>query len=366
MYSNIHYITEKTQNEMTSLCLEQLLTNKKSCSLVIINDTIKLSALPILTDVGKQALEENKNLIVVLTETSPSFWKQQFHTDKVKDMFIIDAFSNPRGWDDSVTEKDSNVLQVNDINNMEELILKPIMKKVMNTAANCTILMDSITPLALISQRRTYQLLKALESLTTDSIRLMVGYHSDIKLTSSTGLNMQDSLKRLASVIIDLEAIKEKTHFETQAALTGFIPQDTFSYLTITSNSIVKGGIANIEWRKKSGKVTYESNGFIFNHQTKRLEVIPKSVIDNEKSITEEELTSATESMQIDPTANLSFNLSLTEEQRKAKENLVLPYLKAQQLEVSIDEEKKTGLIYYDPDAADDFDDEDPDDDLDI
>lgn len=177
---------------------------------------------------------------------------------------------------------------------------------------------------------------------------------------------MQDSLKRLASVIIDLEAIKEKTLFETQAALTGFIPQDTFSYLTITSNSIVKGGIANIEWRKKSGKVTYESNGFIFNHQTKRLEVIPKNVIDNEKSITEEELSSATESMQIDPTANLSFNLSLTEEQRKAKENLVLPYLKAQQLEVSIDEEKKTGLIYYDPDAADDFDDEDPDDDLDI
>lgn len=152
---------------MTSLCLEQLLTNKKSCSLVIINDTIKLSALPILTDVGKQALEENKNLIVVLTETSPSFWKQQFHNDKVKDMFIIDAFSNPRGWDDSVTEKDSNVLQVNDIDNMEELILKPIMKKVMNTAANCTIVMDSITPLALISQRRTYQLLKALESLTT-------------------------------------------------------------------------------------------------------------------------------------------------------------------------------------------------------
>lgn len=178
---------------------------------------------------------------------------------------------------------------------------------------------------------------------------------------------MQDSLKRLASVIIVLEAIKEKTQFETQAALTGFIPQDTFSYLTVTSNSVVKGGIANIEWRKKSGKVTYESNGFIFNDKTKRLDVIAKNqLVHEKKDNVEEELTTATESMKIDPTANLSFNLSLTEEQRKAKENLILPHYKAQQLEVSIDEEKKQGLIYYDPDAADDFDDEDPDDDLDI
>lgn len=151
---------------MTSLCLEQLLTNKKSCSLVLINDTIKLSALPILTDVAKQSVEENKNLIVLLTETSPFLWKQHFPSDKVKDMFIIDAFSNPRGWDESIAEKDSNVLQVNDIDNMEELILAPIMKKVTDSP-NCTILIDSITPLALISQRRAYQLLKALESLTT-------------------------------------------------------------------------------------------------------------------------------------------------------------------------------------------------------
>lgn len=186
---------------------------------------------------------------------------------------------------------------------------------------------------------------------------------------SKTGLTLQDSLNRLASVIIGLEPLRERTHFETQAALTGFIPQDTFSYLTITSNSIVKGGIAHIEWRKKSGKVTYESNGFIYNNQTGYLDVVPKNQL---TGIIEqiETIESETEAMQIDPkmdpTANLSFNLSLTDEQRKTKENLVLPYLKAQQLEVSIDEEKKSGLIYYDPDAADDFDDEDPDDDLDI
>ncbi|KAI7871935.1 uncharacterized protein EV154DRAFT_431532 [Mucor mucedo] len=176
---------------------------------------------------------------------------------------------------------------------------------------------------------------------------------------------MQDSLDRLASVIIKLEALKERTHFETQAALTGFVPQDVFSYLTVTSNCVSKGGIAHIQWRKKSGKVTYESNGFIQNGAY--LEVVPTSQL---TGTVEETVEDREEDMpldpKMDPTANLSFNLSLTDEQRKQKEDLVLPYIKAQQFEVTMDEEKKTGLIYYDPDAADDFDDEDPDDDLDI
>lgn len=192
-----------------------------------------------------------------------------------------------------------------------------------------------------------------------------MGYHSDVKLISKTGLALQDSLNRLGSVIIKLEALKERTAFETQAALTGFVPQDTFSYLTITSNCLTKGGIAHIEWRKKSGKVQYESNGFLLSDNG-LLQVVAANQLTLEK---EEE--PEPEAMQVDtksdPTANLSFNLSLTDEQRKTKENLVLPFMKAQQLEVSVEEEKKSsGLIYYDPDAADDFDDEDPDDDLDI
>lgn len=180
---------------------------------------------------------------------------------------------------------------------------------------------------------------------------------------------MQDSLDRLASVIIKLESLKERTYLETQAALTGFTPQDTFSYLTVTSNCIAKGGIAHIEWRKKSGKVTYESNGFILD-ASGYLTVVPATQLTG--VVVPEPVESVDDdAMQLDPkmdpTANLSFNLSLTDQQRQQKENLVLPYLKAQQLEVSIDEEKKnSGLIYYDPDAADDFDDEDPDDDLDI
>lgn len=348
---------------MTSLYLEQLLSNKKSSCFVLVKDTIRLSALPILTDIGKRALTEDKTLIVLLTETSPSFWRQQFSPLKQKNIFIIDAYTDPNGWNEPSTLE--NCVQVRDINNMEKLILSPIIKKTMETP-NCTLLIDSLAPLAMISQHRTYQLVKALESLTTDAIRLIVGFHSDIKYISKTGLNMQDSLDRLASVIIRLESLKERTHFEAHAALTGFVPQDVFSYLTVTSNCVSKGGIAHIEWRKKSGKVTYESNGFILDGEF--LEVVPTSQLTGtvEETVDESQEDAMQLDPKMDPTANLSFNLSLTDEQRKQKEDLVLPYIKAQQFEVSMDEEKKTGLIYYDPDAADDFDDEDPDDDLDI
>lgn len=197
-----------------------------------------------------------------------------------------------------------------------------------------------------------------------DATRLIVGFHSDIKIVSRMGLSLEDSLNRAATVVVRLEALRERTHFETQSALTGFVPQETFSYMTVTSNHVTKGGLAHIEWRKKSGKVQYETNGFVWNGNS--FSVVPSTQLTGDVQKEEIEPEAMEVDKKMDPTANLSFNLSLTDEQRKTKESLVLPYMKAQNLEVSVDEEKKGGLIYYDPDAADDFDDEDPDEDLDI
>ncbi|OJT12966.1 hypothetical protein TRAPUB_10531 [Trametes pubescens] len=64
-----------------------------------------------------------------------------------------------------------------------------------------------------------------------------------------------------------------------------------------------------------------------------------------------------------DPTQNLSFNLNLTPEQQRSRAQVPLPYAH---------EGKPAGQTYapaailYDPDSADDLDDDDPDEDLDI
>ncbi|KAK2461877.1 hypothetical protein APHAL10511_006340 [Amanita phalloides] len=63
-----------------------------------------------------------------------------------------------------------------------------------------------------------------------------------------------------------------------------------------------------------------------------------------------------------DPTQNISFNLKLTASQQESKAQVPLPYTldgKASQL-------PKAAAILYDPDSADDIDDDDPDEDLDI
>ncbi|XP_076472527.1 elongator complex protein 5-like [Babylonia areolata] len=61
---------------------------------------------------------------------------------------------------------------------------------------------------------------------------------------------------------------------------------------------------------------------------------------------------------QADPAANLTFNLSLKPEEKAAKDQVVLPYTQMSSPD--------SGVIHYVPDEDDDFDDEDPDDDLDF
>ncbi|KAI0078925.1 hypothetical protein K474DRAFT_784223 [Panus rudis PR-1116 ss-1] len=61
-----------------------------------------------------------------------------------------------------------------------------------------------------------------------------------------------------------------------------------------------------------------------------------------------------------DPTQNVSFNLNLTPEQQQARAQVPLPYAhEGKQVPTE-------AAILYDPDSADDIDDDDPDEDLDI
>ncbi|XP_066915583.1 uncharacterized protein [Clytia hemisphaerica] len=115
--------------------------------------------------------------------------------------------------------------------------------------------------------------------------------------------------------------------------------------------------------RKKSGKIVgekmvYEMDKFNQLKLSKLTDLVNPTITNEEE---------------VDPTSNLTFNLRLTEAEKQAKSNTVLPYL--------IDDENKSlllgdkegvgltskgGEIHYTPDDFDDFDEEDPDDDLDI
>jgi len=84
------------------------------------------------------------------------------------------------------------------------------------------------------------------------------------------------------------------------------------------------------------------------------------SELDSLKSILEDVGKTGSEQ----PTPHLSFNLNLTPEQQQSRANVPLPY--AHKGELGRHASQSSGAILYDPDSADDIDDDDPDDDLDI
>ncbi|XP_026578910.1 elongator complex protein 5 isoform X1 [Pseudonaja textilis] len=85
------------------------------------------------------------------------------------------------------------------------------------------------------------------------------------------------------------------------------------------------------------------------------------------KGVSREDEAEGRELTEVDPTARLTFNLRLTEAERQARESVPLPYhFSAEKKSSLLQTSTEEGKIYYEPDAADDFDDEDPDDDLDV
>ncbi|KAH6917335.1 hypothetical protein BKA70DRAFT_1555865 [Coprinopsis sp. MPI-PUGE-AT-0042] len=82
------------------------------------------------------------------------------------------------------------------------------------------------------------------------------------------------------------------------------------------------------------------------------------------KSITNKS-TSLEPEATADPTQNVSFNLNMTTAQQEARSQVPLPYAHEGE-HVKSSSTAGQGVILYDPDSADDLDDDDPDEDLDI
>ncbi|KAJ7619082.1 hypothetical protein DFH06DRAFT_1106349 [Mycena polygramma] len=71
-----------------------------------------------------------------------------------------------------------------------------------------------------------------------------------------------------------------------------------------------------------------------------------------------------TEPTIVDPTQNVSFNLNLTTSQQNSRAQVPLPYVHEGRHPEK--QPRAPAAIFYDPDSADDLDDDDPDEDLDI
>lgn len=110
--------------------------------------------------------------------------------------------------------------------------------------------------------------------------------------------------------------------------------------------------------KKISGKITEINENF---NISENFEV--KDIVEVSKVIS----LPTGDDAQVDPAANLTFNLTLTDKEKEARSKVVLPYTyDKQRQEATLNKSVGEGKIFYQPDEIDDFDEEDPDDDLDI
>lgn len=123
--------------------------------------------------------------------------------------------------------------------------------------------------------------------------------------------------------------------------------------------------LCKIIHKKKGGKIKQSIESFYINKNS----IVTSKPWQPEDRIKDVDLGDSPDSSPDDEEmVRSTFSLKLSKQERDARSKLVMPYTKPAHLKVKMDGDAPPsgGMIYYEPDDADDFDDEDPDDDLDF
>ncbi|KAG0380800.1 Elongator complex protein [Mortierella sp. AD032] len=345
--------------------LEKIMSGKEASPFILVKDTLEQSGQVLGLELLSNSPSDHA-IILVCAETAPDRLLPLVNGNQKK--AIVDCYSNPLGWvkDATSTNTSSNLNPSSDNITTTTLSLRNIRKAtkvitdvITSQRSNFTIYFDSLSQFLIASVPDTFNLLRSITALLTDSSRIIAIHHEDIPDAdsylpdASSKPQASNSLAHIATTLITIKS-SEALRQDQEDFRKGTVAVREFSYLTVNGNAW-DSAVCEVEHKRKSGKVAKETNAYHQGSPSGNLIVV--NVWDVVGDLPDIEKMDLEESQTSDPAANLSFNLNLTEEQRRAKNDTVLPYLKTQE---------STGAIYYEPDAADDFDDDDPDDDLTI
>ncbi|XP_064611750.1 elongator complex protein 5-like [Liolophura sinensis] len=301
--------------------LGDLVSGRERSSVVCIEDTVELSGLQLLCSFVKSLLKRLDKVHILCFEPPSQL------LNPCERLLIHDGFSDTFGW--------LGTPSCLNVNSDIEKYLSDQSQRSGQASANqrSAVVIDTLTPL--ITQHGAVKSCQIVQNLCKAKLK---------------GGN-------IAQVVFLLHGDLHSDHSLT------LIHHVTSSVLKICpSKSPNHAAICNILHKKPSGKVIKLSEHFDVNSSLDVQNV-------EEWKPSNAMATDVSES-QLDPTANLTFNLSLTDEEKQARSKLVLPYTKAMDRPVIGTDNTsgggEGGKIFYQPDEADDFDEEDPDDDLDI
>ncbi|XP_034082222.1 LOW QUALITY PROTEIN: elongator complex protein 5 [Gymnodraco acuticeps] len=294
--------------------LPELLQGVDTGGLLVIQDSASYSGRHLLQSFINAALNREEAVHVLGFEVSEEELKDGLRGSPVQRLHFHNAYTDPLGWTDHPAFT------------VHQFCLGELTRLVKQTSHSkpATLVIDSLS--WILRHVSTPDVCRTLQQLRKGgAVRSIIGLlHADMHQRGTVG-----SVCHSATSVITVEP-----------AMRG------------------DEAVAKITKRSKSGKVIQDEEIFRIKDDLTVL-VQSKSSKGAKKTDSEEQET--------DPTANLTFNLRLSDTEREAKQKLALPFV--------FSKEKKTALlhsgpgsgrIHYEPDANDDYDQEDPDDDLDV
>nr|XP_028559070.1 elongator complex protein 5 [Podarcis muralis] len=299
--------------------------------LVLIQDSVACEGRTLLKSFVEASARRGESVHVFSFEVPEEEFKAGFSAEVNSRIQFHDAFRDPLGW-----AREPRGFTLGDFSASEMVgRLTP------GSLGPATIVLDSLSwlllrlPFAGVCQVLP-QLPRRAKAAGLKIARLVTLVHGDLH-----HLGQLETLHALARVVVALEP-----------APWNVSQRDEAPRVAVTLH------------RKKGGKVLRKKERFMLlpGFLLKHLGELPRDgVSEGDRPEDGKALPTA------DPAANLTFNLRLSESERRAKESVPLPYQFSDEKKSSLLQTPTSqGKIYYEPDAADDIDEEDPDDDLDV
>lgn len=303
--------------------LSNILTRKQPSTLVCIQDSLEQSGLHLLRAFAQHAVDRKENHVHILCYEHPVIkMKTGLRNSGEDHVHFHDCFTDHRGWIDSTRQEKENIKS--DVHAKCNSLLSILQSSPVTSTNGCVIIIDSLTPVIYnIGFTRCYRelhslLVKSTNGLTVSQVICLI--HEDT----------------LPDVHV---ALPQLCHLATTTIKIGSHTQSSRGNPT-----------ASIMHKKQGGKI---------------LRQVEYYSVDADNRLKSEVLTSVTPAVtgvnkdDSELPQNLTtFKLSLGQREKQARSQLVLPYLRVNS--------EKGGKVFYQPDAADDWDEEDPDEDLDI
>ncbi|XP_064384553.1 elongator complex protein 5-like [Halichondria panicea] len=326
-----------------SSLLEALRGGSELTDSVIIQDCVEVSGRPLLKSLVHRYSQQSP-VHLFLLESGRQDWE---HCSTGKQLFYHDYYTDPLGWDH---DDDITTTTTTGASHTSKRCLHGL------TVQSCV---GDVEGVRSVEDVRSVDDVRGVVVFDCLSMLLLTQSASSVsRLLHGLGHHCLLVLSLVHADLHEDHVISQLSHV-TSTVVSMQTPPPLTDYL------------CSVYHRRKSGKISKQVESFTISADYSTL----SSSLHRPHTHSTLSTTHTTPSQAADPTANLTFDLTLTAKEKHDRANVVLPYTRPHitahtHPHITSDTRPHISLgkgeIFYQPDEADDFDESDPDDDLDI